>query len=248
MKKKKFYKINLPLFLKPRKKFELTRLGKENDGGYLVNLDDVKVSKTLVSFGINDDWSFEKDFYLKNRNTKILCFDTNTSLIFLIKIFLKKFIFFFYYGINETVKSFLNIIDYLFFLKKKINKENISYNSLIKITQNIKSPIFLKIDIEGSEYRILKDIFKIEKKISGMVIEFHNVDLFYSTIRKFVKKIKLNLIHIHANNYVFKYNSSNVLELSFSKKGKIIGKNPKFPHKLDRPNIKNNKDIKINFK
>lgn len=248
MKKKKFYKINLPVFLKPKKKFELIRLGNENDGGYLVNLDDVKVSNTLVSLGISDDWSFEKDFYLKNKNAKILCFDKDTSLIFLIKIFIKKFIFFYYYGINETVKSFLNIIDYIFFLKKKIYKENISYNSLVKITQNIKSPIFLKIDIEGSEYRILKDIFKIKKKISGMVIEFHDTDLFSSTIREFIKKINLNLIHVHANNYGVKYDEANILELSFSKKGKITGNNPKFPHKFDKPNLKDYKDIKINFK
>ena len=221
--KKKFYKINLPLYLKPKKNFYLERLGNQHDGGYLVDMNDVRNSNTLVSLGINDDWSFEKDFFLKNKNANILCFDRDTSLLFLIKIFLKKFIFFYYYGFGNTLKSFLNIIDYIFFLKKKIYKNNITHNSLVKITKNVKSPIFLKIDIEGSEYRILKDILKIKKKISGMVIEFHDTDLFFSKIKKFLKTSKLNLIHVHANNYGVKYNEANILELSFSKKGKIIG-------------------------
>lgn len=246
--KKKFYKIKLPIFLKPKKKFELERLGNQHDGGYLVDPSAIRNSKSLVSLGINDDWSFEKDFFLKNKNATILCFDRDTSLFFLIKTFIKKFVFFYYYGFSGTLKSFLNIIDYIFFLKKKIYKKNITKNTLAKITKKVKSPIFLKIDIEGSEYRILEDILKIKKKISGMVIEFHDIDLFSSVIKKFLKKNKLNLIHVHANNCGVKYNEANILELSFSKKGKIIGENPSFPHKLDKPNLKNNNDFKIYFK
>ena len=57
-----------------------------------------------------------------------------------------------------------------------------------------------------------------------------------------------NDLNVHANNCGVKYNEANILELSFSKKGKIIGENPSFPHKLDKPNLKNNNDFKIYFK
>ena len=50
---------------KPKKEYELTRLGKKNDGGYLVGIQTVKESQYLISFGIRDDWSFEKDFLKK---------------------------------------------------------------------------------------------------------------------------------------------------------------------------------------
>jgi hypothetical protein len=37
--------------------------------------------------------------------------------------------------------------------------------------------IFLKIDIEGSEYLFLQDIIANEERITGMVIELHDVDI-----------------------------------------------------------------------
>tara|TARA_Y100000591_G_C21830851_1_gene699494 strand:- start:609 stop:1355 length:747 start_codon:yes stop_codon:yes gene_type:complete len=244
----KLKKINFPKFLKPRYKYKLIRIGKNHDGGYLVDKQSIKNTKTFISLGINDDWSFEKDFYKINKSVDIKCYDNNTSLIFLVKIFLKKLIFFVYFGVNETLKSFFNIIDYLFFLKSKISNKHISYNDLIKLTKKLESPFFLKIDIEGSEYRILQDILKLKNKISGMVIEFHDVDLFSDKIKKFIKKSDLKLIHIHANNYGLEWNEANIIELTFSKKPKILGKNVYFPNELDQPNVKRNKEIKINFK
>ena len=241
-------KINFPKFLKPRYKYKLIRIGKNYDGGYLVDKQSIKKTKTLISLGINDDWSFEKDFLKINKNINIKCYDNNTSLIFLTKIFLKKFIFFIYFGVNETFKSFFNIVDYLFFLKSKISNKYISNNDLIKLTKKLEAPFFLKIDIEGSEYRILRDILKLKNKISGMVIEFHDIDLFSDKIKKFIKKSGLKLIHIHANNYGLEWNEANIVELTFSKNPEVIGKNIHFPNELDQPNVKKNKEIKINFK
>lgn len=248
MKKNNLKKINFPRFLKPRYKYKLIRIGKNYDGGYLVDKKSIENTKTFISLGINDDWSFEKEFLKINKNVNIKCYDNNTSLIFLLKIFLKKLIFCIYYGLNETLKSFFNIIDYLFFLKSKISNKYISDNDLIKLTKKLEAPFFLKIDIEGSEYRILQDILKLKNKISGMVIEFHDIDLFSSKIKKFIQKSDLKLIHIHANNYGLEWNEANIVELTFSQRPKIIGKNIYFPNKLDQPNIKKNKEIKINFK
>ena len=44
---------------------ELIRLGSIDDGGYVVPLKSVKNSKSLVSFGISDNWDFEKDLQKK---------------------------------------------------------------------------------------------------------------------------------------------------------------------------------------
>ena len=38
------------------------RLGKDWDGGYLVDQAAVQAAHKLVSFGINDEWSFESAF------------------------------------------------------------------------------------------------------------------------------------------------------------------------------------------
>ena len=48
--------------LKPKYNYDLIRLGKDFDGGYLVGENSVRGADYLISFGINEDWSFEKDF------------------------------------------------------------------------------------------------------------------------------------------------------------------------------------------
>jgi hypothetical protein len=243
----KYITVTLPNILKPQKNFLLKRLGKDNDGGYLIDPKSLKISNTLISLGINDDWSFESDFFSKNSKINILCFDNNTSFLFLIKVLIKKIFKFYHYGILDICKSFLKIFNYFFFLKKYFFFKNITYNDLIKISKKVKAPFFIKIDIEGAEYRILDDLIKIQKKISGLVIEFHSVDLFMNKIKNFIKKFKLELIHIHPNNCGALHGEANVLELTFSKKPTIINKKVKLPNKLDQKNVQVLPEVKIAF-
>jgi hypothetical protein len=53
----------LPKELKPKYCYNLLRLGKNNDGGYLVEKESLLNSECLISCGISLDWSFEKDFF-----------------------------------------------------------------------------------------------------------------------------------------------------------------------------------------
>ena len=52
----------LPNSFKPKKLYNLIRLGSDNDGGYLVEVDSHKKTKTLFSFGLGNDWHFERMF------------------------------------------------------------------------------------------------------------------------------------------------------------------------------------------
>ena len=56
-------KAYLPKFFFYHTSNSLIRLGKKNDGGYLVSKNDIDKSDLLLSLGIYDDWSFENDFY-----------------------------------------------------------------------------------------------------------------------------------------------------------------------------------------
>ena len=62
---------------------------------------------------------------------------------------------------------------------------------------------FLKIDIEGSEYRILPDIIARQDAVSGFVIEFHDVDLHVDRISAFIADAApwFFVEHLHINNY-----------------------------------------------
>ncbi len=109
--------------------------------------------------------------------------------------------------------------------------------------------VFIKIDIEGDEYRVLDDLVKHADKIIGLVIEFHNSDIHHSQIEKFIKNFKLKIVHIHANNAgpLNKYGDPTILEVSFAKEPRKIGPLKTVRKNLDQPNIKNKKDIEIKF-
>ena len=65
--------MTLPNLLKPVK-CKLIRCGSQNDGGYLVSKKSIERSKSLISFGILDDCSFENHF-IKINEVPVVCFD-----------------------------------------------------------------------------------------------------------------------------------------------------------------------------
>ena len=109
--------------------------------------------------------------------------------------------------------------------------------------------IFLKIDIEGSEYEILDTLISNKDRICGLVIEFHDCDIHLAKIKNFVEEFGLRLIHIHANNFepMRIYDDlQKALELTFSKNSKVR-KLDSLPHILDMPNDKFAEEIKLEF-
>ena len=252
----------LPKQFKPNHLYELIRLGRNNDGGYVAGKNSVINSSALISFGINDDCSFEKDF--KNlRNINVFCFDYDAGASFWFKKFRR--------ALRKSLKGeikllkdfFINIFNYSFFfnrsgsffLKKRIvgKKDNyllsgeININKIIK-NNNFKKKLFLKVDIEGSEYEILEDIISFSSYINGLVIEFHDVDLNLNKIINFINSIDLELIHIHPNNAInYRNNIPPCLEFSFERNPIIVSNDVHFPHNLDQKNDKRNDDLKLNF-
>ena len=102
----------LPKIFKPKNEYDLIRLGKNNDGGYLIEKDSLTIAKSLISFGLSYDWSFEKHFY-KIKKCPIHCYDPTVK----------------YSGIKKFSRK--NIID-LFKIKNMFNK-----NFLKTIIENI---------------------------------------------------------------------------------------------------------------
>ena len=56
------HRARLPKIFQPFRCQSLVRLGKNHDGGYLVNSQDIAKAQRLLSFGIGTDTSFEQDF------------------------------------------------------------------------------------------------------------------------------------------------------------------------------------------
>src|SRR6202000_2111234 len=64
------------------------------------------------------------------------------------------------------------------------------------------SQVFVKMDIEGGEYRVLDDLLRHSKNVVAMAIEFHDVDILPGMFNSLVEKIKRDfyIVHIHGNN------------------------------------------------
>ena len=76
------YLYNLPKSFKPKYNFDLIRLGRNNDGGYLVGKNTIKNTENLISIGIYDDWSFEKDFKKRKKTLNLLMIDNQLDIFF----------------------------------------------------------------------------------------------------------------------------------------------------------------------
>ena len=61
-------KYNFLIIIKNK---NLIRLGREADGGYVVDKNVVQNTDYLVSFGLGSDWSFELDYIKLNGNAKL---------------------------------------------------------------------------------------------------------------------------------------------------------------------------------
>ena len=139
---------------------------------------------------------------------------------------------------------------------KPISNENIK-NKEITINKILTDHdnLILKIDIEGDEYNILKQILNNSKKINTLLIEFHDIQKNMNLIKEFIEKSSdLKLIHIHGNNHscVDKNTDPNIIELTFTNiekikfKQKITGK--KYPiEKLDYKNVYRKNDFILRF-
>ncbi len=243
--------MSLDNSLKPKFQYQLNRLGKKNDGGYLVGQETIKKAEVLISFGIKNDWSFEKDFKRINNNAKIFCYDNQLDFKLLIRLFIIQSIFVFKnLKLSLLIKNFLDIFDF-FFIKRKITfkKELISYGDVEKLSEEYQN-IFFKIDIDGHEYRILDELIDIKDRIIGIVLEIHDIDLHKERVINFCKKIGLELTHNHPNNFAMVDNNGDptVLELTFEKTPIKIGENCLLPNPLDMKNNPKTSDIKLNFK
>ena len=110
-----------------------------------------------------------------------------------------------------------------------------------------KDNIFLKIDVEGAEYRFLDDLISNQNRISGLVIELHDCDIHLKKIKEFIRSFDLNLIHIHANNHApikLEDGLPVVIELTFSKFSELSNSN-NLPNILDMPCNKNEGEIQL---
>jgi hypothetical protein len=250
-------------FLRPVIVEELCRVGNFSDGGYAMSLPAIERSDVLLSFGLGENWSFEKAYSEINRDASIDVYDHTVSFVFFASKVFK--------GVVKCLlfkDSFSNLLartkrlkEYFLFWVKNANYKHhqicINQASLITALSGYKSSemIGLKVDIEGSEWEILSLIAENKDRFEFVLIEIHDFDKHVEQLREFLSDLsgQFVLAHLHANN--FESLGSNgfpkVFEITLLRKANVItiGEPREWLpiHELDVPNAKNRSDYVIQF-
>lgn len=227
------FDVVMPKIWQPWRCDDLIRLGKDNDGGYLVSRTDVMATKKLISFGIGCDWIFEQQF-IELAQCPLSAYDEKIP-----------------------PQCHAELTDW-FQGHKQFQEVAVcgsSQNTGISLQQCCQGQdIFLKCDIEGGEYAIIDDILAMGDIWTGMAIEIHHIDNWdnYNAITGLIAKIPLKLLHVHANNWGYSKTSGAhvpwVLELTFGHGGGTRW-DPDYclPHMLDMPNNPKDQEFSIKF-
>jgi hypothetical protein len=233
----------------------LARVGNANDGGYVVPLNAVTAAHALVSFGLSHDWTFEREFKKHNPDAIIHCYDHTVSARTAFQHSLYQWLRFVLRFRPGSLRKTLTWIDYYLFFrsqathfKQRIWRDNEDNSATIADVFGrlpAECPVFVKMDIEGSEYLVIDDLLRHSDQIIAIAAEFHDVDkssgLFNSTIEKI--KRDFHIVHIHGNNMggTAPFNFPSAPEITFLNK-RFFNSAPspsraKYPIPgLDRPN------------
>lgn len=244
----------LPKTFQPTASRDLIRLGGPRDGGYLVSENDIGHSDYLLSFGLSDNWDFESQFVVKN-DVPVDAHDASSGeKIFREKAVSKLLGLSLYPAVHYTLKSF----EFKTFFKGKIRHvakfvgadDNPDFVSMDEVFAQCPSEkIFIKMDVEGSEYDCLESIIAHQHRLTGAVIEFHGVDDRLDEISNFISRLELGVTHVHVNNfgYITPDGTPSVIEVTFSRFYDRTDAELSFPRKLDAPNKKSRPDVSIRF-
>lgn len=188
---------------------DLRRYGRDNDGGYVMPIAAFRSADALLSFGLNFDWSFEREFATAHPMAPIHAYDPTVGK--------GRFIRAGFWALLGAIYSrrewakFRACCDYFRFFRPPV----VHYREWIGTGASrlgvaaaadrmpFSACIGLKVDIEGSEYEIFDEIVAMAGRIEFLAIELHDVEAHADEILAFTEKMSATHVvaHQHGNNY-----------------------------------------------
>jgi hypothetical protein len=190
----------------------LVRIGGPHDGGYVVPLDAVTSADALLSFGLAHNWTFEQDFAKYNPRATIHCYDHTVSTSTTIEHSIGQLFRFLARRDAGHLRQAFTWLDYPRFFRgrnahfrQRIWHDH-QFGSATADDAFARLPsgskVFVKVDVEGGEYRIMDDLLRHAADIVALAIEFHDVDILPERFTELIGAIKrdFEIVHFHANN------------------------------------------------
>jgi hypothetical protein len=200
---------------------DLVRVGRDNDGGYVLPRRVIERSNVLLSLGVNDDWSFEAGALEINGKLRVVCVDGTTSTARVAR---------------KAMRKAVDMVGHLMSFQKEKLRRNASYlatplrfhrffsqHELLRLmvardegpgvttlpalfTRVAASPhewVLLKVDIEGAEYDVLSLPGDRYRRVAALLVEFHDLGRNWRRMEECVAELlqTFEIAHIHGNNF-----------------------------------------------
>lgn len=216
--------------------YELTRIGGERDGGYLVP-NDLKGIQVCFSPGVSRCAEFELDMARRGIDCFLADYSVDAPPVS--------------HPLIHFEKKFLGQVDDL---------SHVTLERWVARNAPHQRDFVLQMDIEGGEYPVIVETgSETLRKFRILVIEFHAMESLYDKFGfnlinfTFTKLLKdFDVVHIHPNNFAEpivygNYAIPPYMEFTFLRKDRISTRRPAltFPHPLDRNNVESNRAIAL---
>ena len=200
---------------------DLVRLGSPNDGGYVVPARAIARASTLLSFGLARNWRFEKDAAALNPRMAIHVYDPSVRRRDFLEQGVRsavsvplRFLSFSPRGARSSYRSARLAADYFDFFRGRVthherrvwyndDRGSASIDAIVDACDAEPLSVFAKIDIEGTEYRVLPAIGERAELFTGLAVEFHDTDICASIFNGQLQQLRhqFEVVHVHGNNY-----------------------------------------------
>lgn len=188
---------------------DLIRLGPPSDGGYVVSRTAVMAASHLISGGLSNDWAFEAAFRELNP-VPVTVYDGTMGWSFWFGHAWQGIGGFLRNPGGGRLRDVRRYLDYRrFFTQPGVRHvaRNLTATgagasgALQAIDRACEGDVFVKLDIEGSEYALLGSLLARRKRITGLVMELHLVGNHAEPIAQFTERLDTHVLtFVRANN------------------------------------------------
>jgi len=244
---------------------DLHRFGGDSDGGYVIPRALIRDADALISMGLGHDWQFEKDVRALNPSIRVQVYDHTVSE----KSFARQYIaevaalLTGKVGWASVQRRRRRLLDYRAFFSQEAthfgqrihDRKDFQSADIATVFERAgEGRVFVKMDIEGSEYRVLEDVATYADRILGLAIEFHDTGPLRTVFERIMQGLlrQFEIVHVHANNFAPTYRDGlpEVLEITLAHRDSVRSTQRRvelpLPN-LDHPNDPGRPDYRLLF-
>jgi hypothetical protein len=255
-------------FLNPIVVNDLRRYGDAHDGGYVLPKSRVDSVDAMLSLGVSNNWTLEEQIASERPQLLIHAYDHTVSENFFTRQFQWELVRFAFLKSSwarvatkrRQLRSFRRMFTapHVHFRQRIFSRVESSSDATIADVF-ARAPearnVFLKMDIDGDEYRMIRQLAPFAARIDLLVAEFHGTDPLREVFVRNVKALlaDFEIVHIHGNNFtpIAEDGLPDCVEITFVNRRFVVPSTPRRNHLplagLDSPDDPTQPEVPLHF-